>query len=186
MKTVRIDLPLNDEVIRSLEVGDVALLNGYIYTARDAAHQRLYKCYEDGVSFPLDLRNQTIYYVGPAPAKPPRAVGSAGPTTSSRMDFQTPMLLDHGLKGMIGKGVRSEEVKEAMVRNCAVYFVTIGGTAAVISKNIVGSELICYDDLGTEAIRRFEVKDFPVYVAVDCRGNDLYQTAKQKYRKETI
>ncbi|MDR2819125.1 MAG: Fe-S-containing hydro-lyase [Desulfovibrio sp.] len=183
MEFLNICLPIQDEKIRSLRAGDAVLLSGVIYTGRDAAHQRLYECAQNKMPFPVNLKDQIIYYVGPAPAKPGYAVGSAGPTSSYRMDKYTPMLLDMGLKGIIGKGVRNDAVKEAIVRNKAVYFAAVGGSGALISKSIKKSIVICYDDLGTEAIHEFTIKDFPAFVAIDCKGNDLYAMAKQVYRK---
>lgn len=152
------------------------LITGTMLTARDAAHKRLYALLEQGRELPVDLKGQVIYYVGPAPAKPGYAVGPAGPTSSYRMDAYTPALLDLGLKGMIGKGARSAPVVEAIVRNRGVYFAAIGGAAALIARSIVKEELLCYEDLGTEAIRRYTVKDFPAIVAIDSLGNNVYET----------
>ena len=159
------------------------LITGTMLTARDAAHKRLYALLEQGKELPVDLKGQVIYYVGPAPAKPGYAVGPAGPTSSYRMDAYTPALLDLGLKGMIGKGARSAPVVEAIVRNRGVYFAAIGGAAALIARSIVKEELLCYEDLGTEAIRRYTVKDFPAIVAIDSLGNNVYETEMKKYRK---
>ena len=172
----KIIFPLDDEAIRGLRAGDPVLITGTMLTARDAAHKRLYALLEQGRELPVDLKGQVIYYVGPAPAKPGYAVGPAGPTSSYRMDAYTPALLDLGLKGMIGKGARSAPVVEAIVRNRGVYFAAIGGAAALIARSIVKEELLCYEDLGTEAIRRYTVKDFPAIVAIDSLGNNVYET----------
>lgn len=165
------------DIIQAEELcaGDYVYITGTIYTARDAAHKRMYEALQNAESLPLDMSNNVIYYMGPSPAREGRPIGSAGPTTASRMDKYTPQLLDLGLKGMIGKGKRSQEVKEAIVRNKAVYFAAIGGAGALLSKSIVSSEVIAYDDLGTEAIRKLEVVNFPVIVVIDTRGNDLYE-----------
>lgn len=180
---IQIKTPVEPEEIKNLRAGDRVFISGYIYTGRDAAHKRLCKCIEEGTELPVNLKNQIIYYVGPTPAKPGQAVGSAGPTTSYRMDSYTPPLLDLGLKGMIGKGYRSDDVINSMVKNGAVYFVAIGGAAALISKKIKKSEIICYDDLGTEAIHRFYVEDFPVIVVIDSKGNNLYEmNSKQEIK----
>lgn len=175
MKIKKISLPLNDIVIENLHAGDNVLLTGYIYTGRDAAHKRLCQLLEDGKELPFDIKNQTIYYVGPAPAKPGYIIGPAGPTTSYRMDAYTVPLLENGLKGMIGKGLRSPEVIESIKKHKAVYFAAIGGAAALISKSIKSKELICYDDLGTEAIQKLYVEDFPAIVVIDSNGNNLYE-----------
>ncbi|MBQ1839438.1 MAG: Fe-S-containing hydro-lyase [Ruminococcus sp.] len=173
--TKRITLPITDEDIKSLKAGDSVLLTGTIITGRDAAHKRLYELLQQGKELPVDLRGEIIYYVGPAPAKPGYVVGPAGPTSSYRMDKYTPALLDLGMKGMIGKGARSQEVIDAIVRNKAVYFAAIGGAAALIAKSIKKEELLCYEDLGTEAVRRYTVEDFPCIVAVDSEGNNVYR-----------
>ena len=172
--TKKINLPITDEDIKNLKAGDSVLLTGTIITGRDAAHKRLFELLEQGKPLPVDLRGEVIYYVGPAPAKPGYAVGPAGPTSSYRMDKYTPALLDLGLKGMIGKGARSQEVIDSIVKNKAVYFAAIGGAAALIAKSIKKEELLCYEDLGTEAVRRYTVKDFPCVVAIDCEGNNVY------------
>lgn len=172
-----ISAPISDDDAAALNAGDYVYLTGTIYTARDAAHKRMYEALEKGEQLPLDVKNNIIYYMGPSPARPGRVIGSAGPTTASRMDKYTPSLLDLGLKGMIGKGKRTQEVKEAVVRNGAVYFAAVGGAGALLSRSIISSEVIAYDDLGTEAIRRLEVKNFPVIVVMDSQGNDLYETA---------
>lgn len=171
----RIQTPLTPEVIRTLKTGDTVYITGTIYTARDAAHKRMYEALQNGEQLPIDLRDIIIYYMGPSPARPGRPIGSAGPTTATRMDKYTPALLDLGLKGMIGKGKRGAAVKEAMQRNGAVYFAAVGGAGALLSKAIVSSEVIAYDDLGTEAIRKLEVKDFPTIVVIDSAGDDMYE-----------
>ena len=171
----RITLPITDEDIQTLRAGDSVLLTGTIITGRDAAHKRLFELLEQGKPLPVDIQGEVIYYVGPAPAKPGYAVGPAGPTSSYRMDKFTPALLDLGLKGMIGKGARSQAVIDAIVKNHAVYFAAIGGAAALIAKSIKKEELLCYEDLGTEAIRRYTVEDFPCVVAIDCLGNNVYE-----------
>lgn len=178
-----ISVPLTDEVAGSLRAGDYVYLTGVIYTARDAAHKRMYEALEQGKELPFDMRDNVIYYMGPSPAREGRPIGSAGPTTASRMDKYAPALLDLGLKGMIGKGKRNQAVKDAVVRNGAVYFAAVGGAGALLSRSIISSEVIAYDDLGTEAIRKLEVKDFPVIVVMDSVGNDLYATAIQSYCK---
>lgn len=160
-------VPLSNESAASLRAGDYVYLTGTIYTARDAAHKRLYEALEKKEPIPLDLKNNVIYYMGPSPARTGRPIGSAGPTTASRMDKYAPTFLDLGLKGMIGKGRRNNAVKEAIVRNGAVYFAAVGGAGALLSRAIISSEVIAYDDLGTEAIRKLEVKNFPVIVVID-------------------
>lgn len=179
----RVITPLNDLEISELKCGDSILLTGTIYTARDAAHKRLIELIEKGEELPFDLKGETIYYVGPTPPKPGMVIGSAGPTTSYRMDAYAPKLLDLGLKGMIGKGLRNEEVIESIKRNKAIYFGAIGGAAALIGKSIVKSEVIAYEDLGSEAIRRLEVKDLPLVVVIDSLGNNLYEIGKENYLK---
>ena len=179
-----ITVPLSDEDARSLKSGDYVYVTGTIYTARDAAHKRMQEALDRGEALPLELKNNVIYYMGPSPAREGRPIGSAGPTTASRMDKYAPALLDLGLKGMIGKGKRSQAVKDAIVRNGAVYFAAVGGAGALLSKSILSSEVIAYDDLGTEAIRRLEVKDFPAIVVIDADGNNLYETATAAYCKE--
>ncbi|KYH35222.1 fumarate hydratase class I, anaerobic [Clostridium tepidiprofundi DSM 19306] len=177
----RITTPLTEEKVRDLKAGDTVLLSGIIYTARDAAHKRLVDLLDEGKELPIDVKNAIIYYVGPTPAKPGKAFGSGGPTTSYRMDPYAPRLLDIGLKGMIGKGLRSKEVVESMIKNKAVYFGAIGGAAALIGKSVVNAEVIAYDDLGAEAIRRLEVKDLPLVVVIDSEGNDLYELGQKAY-----
>ena len=171
----RIQAPMSAEDTKKLKAGDYVYITGTIYTARDAAHKRMYEALEKGEPLPLDVKNNVIYYMGPSPAREGRPIGSAGPTTASRMDKYTPALLDLGLLGMIGKGKRSDAVKEAIVRNGAVYFAAVGGAGALLSKSILSSEVIAYDDLGTEAIRKLEVENFPVIVVIDSEGTDLYE-----------
>ena len=170
----KITLPITDEDIKSLRAGDSVLLTGTIITGRDAAHKRLFELIQKGEPLPVEVRGELIYYVGPAPAKPGYAVGPARPTSSYRMDKFTPALLDLGMKGMIGKGARSQEVIDSIKKNGAVYFAAIGGAAALIAKSIKKEEILCYDDLGTEAVRRYTVEDFPCIVAIDCEGNNVY------------
>ncbi len=174
----KITLPLTDEVIAQLHAGDSVLISGTMLTGRDAAHKRLFELLEKGEKLPVDISGEVIYYVGPAPAKPGHAVGPAGPTSSYRMDKYTPALLDRGLKAMIGKGKRNSEVVEAMKRNGCVYFAAIGGAAALISRSIKKSEVLAYEDLGTEAIYRFTVEDFPAIVAIDSNGNSVLAEGK--------
>ncbi|MBQ6589689.1 MAG: Fe-S-containing hydro-lyase [Butyrivibrio sp.] len=169
-----IQAPLDKAVVKELKIGDMVYITGTIYTARDAAHKRMAEILADGGELPIELKDNIIYYMGPSPAREGRPIGSAGPTTASRMDKYTPQLLDLGLGGMIGKGKRSKEVKEAIVRNGSVYFAAIGGAGALLSKAITESEVVAYDDLGTEAIRKLQVKDFPAIVVIDSEGNDLY------------
>ena len=169
----KINLPLTDDVIKELKAGDSVLISGAMITGRDAAHKRLYELIEKGEELHVNIKGEVIYYVGPAPAKPGHAVGPAGPTSSYRMDKYTPALLDRGLKGMIGKGARNREVIDSMVKNNVVYFAAIGGAAALISKSIKKVEVLAYEDLGTEAIYRFEVEDFPAIVAIDAQGNSV-------------
>lgn len=180
---IKINTPLTVDKLKDLKAGDKILLSGEIYSARDAAHKRLIELLNRGEKLPINIQNETIYYVGPSPAKPGQVIGSAGPTTSYRMDAYTPTLLDLGLKGMIGKGARNNEVIEAMKRNGAVYFGAIGGAAALIAKSIKKSEVILYEDLGAEAIRRMEVKDMPLVVVIDSKGNNLYEIGKENYLK---
>ena len=179
-----ITVPMTPEEVQNLRAGDYVYLSGAVYTARDAAHKRMYDALQQGESLPVDMKDILVYYMGPSPAREGRAIGSAGPTTSSRMDKYAPALLDLGLGGMIGKGKRSKEVKDAIVRNRAVYFAAVGGAGALLSRSIVASEVVAYDDLGTEAIRKLEVKNFPVIVVIDSCGNDLYETAVKEYNRE--
>ena len=177
---IKITAPLKKEDRIKLKAGDSVLISGIIYTARDAAHERMYNNRENG--FPIDLEDQIIYYAGPCPAKPGEVIGSCGPTTSGRMDAYTPLLLDNGLGAMIGKGVRDSSVIEAMKRNKCVYFGAIGGAGALIAETIKKSDVVAYDDLGTEAIRKLTVVDFPAVVLVDCEGNDLYEIGQKNFR----
>lgn len=170
-----INVPFDSSISETLKAGDYVYLTGTIYTARDAAHKRMYEALERGEELPFDVKNNTIYYMGPSPAREGRVIGSAGPTTASRMDKYAPSLLDLGLIGMIGKGKRNKAVHEAIVRNKAVYFAAVGGAGALLSKCITSSEVIAYDDLGTEAVRKLTVKDFPVIVVIDSDGRDLYE-----------
>lgn len=178
----KVKTPLTDEIVESLKIGDNVLITGTIYTGRDLAHARLIEALEKG-ELPVDLKGQIIYYVGPAPAKPGYAIGPAGPTTSYRMDAYTPQLLDYGLKGMIGKGNRGAEVVESMKKNKAVYLAAVGGAAALISKSIKKADIVAYEDLGPEALRRLEVEDFPAVVINDCFGNDLYVKGAKRYAR---
>lgn len=170
-----ITVPFDKETARSLKAGDYVYLTGVIYTARDAAHKRMDEALNNGDKLPIDIEGNVIYYMGPSPAREGRHIGSAGPTTATRMDKYTPRLLDMGLTGMIGKGKRQPKVKEAIVRNNAVYFAAVGGAGALLSQRILKSDVVAYDDLGTEAIRRLEVENFPVIVVIDSEGNDLYE-----------
>ncbi len=171
----RLTAPFNKADLKQLRTGDSILITGTIYTARDAAHKRLYEACQEGTGLPVKIDGITLYYMGPSPARSGRPIGSAGPTTAGRMDKYTPALLDLGMVAMIGKGKRSREVREAIVRNGAVYFAAVGGAGALLSKAIMQAEVAAYQDLGTEAIRRLVVKDFPVIVAIDSEGNDLYE-----------
>ena len=176
--------PINREDINSLKAGDYVYISGTIYTARDAAHKRMYDSLRNNETLPIDITNQLIYYMGPSHAREGRPIGSAGPTTASRMDKYAPELLDLGLGGMIGKGKRSKEVSDAIIRNSGIYFAAVGGAGALLSKCITSSEVIAYDDLGTEAIRKLQVENFPVIVVIDKNGNNLYETAIQEFRRE--
>ncbi|MBR2714952.1 MAG: Fe-S-containing hydro-lyase [Ruminococcus sp.] len=173
--SIKLSLPLKKEDIKKLKAGDSVTLTGELYTARDAAHKRFYEMVLSGEKLPINIKNETIYYVGPAPAKPGSVIGPCGPTSSYRMDKYTPMLLDMGLCAMIGKGERSDEVIDAIKRNGAVYFAAIGGAAALISKSIVKDEYVCFEDLQTESVHKYTVKDFPCIVAIDSFGNDVYK-----------
>lgn len=179
----KITTPLKEEDIVKLNAGDTVKITGVIYTARDAAHARLVKLLEEGKELPIDVNGQIIYYVGPTPAKPGKPIGSAGPTTSYRMDAYAPRLIKEGLKGMIGKGARSKEVKEAIVSEKAVYFAAVGGAAALIAKSIKKAEIITYEDLGAEALRRLEVVDFPAIVINDIYGGDLYKEGQEQWNE---
>lgn len=177
-----ITLPLTEETIKDLHAGDNVMLSGVLYVGRDAAHKRLVEALDKGQPLPFDVKGQTIYYMGPSPAKPGQVIGAAGPTTSGRMDSYSPRLMQEGLKGMIGKGNRTKPVKEAMVKYKAVYFAAIGGAGALIGKSIKKAEVIAYEELGAEAIRKLEVENFPVTVINDIYGKDLYDEGKAKYR----
>ena len=183
MMEKHIEAPIKREVARTLRAGEYIYLTGTIYTARDAAHKRMEEALSAGEELPVDVRGQAIYYMGPSPAREGRPIGSAGPTTASRMDRYTPRLLDLGLGAMIGKGKRSKEVLEAIVRNESVYLAAVGGAGALLSKCIKESEVVAYDDLGTEAIRKLTVENFPVIVVADCAGNNLYETAIKEYER---
>lgn len=178
-----IKTPITEEVTAKLSAGDYVYITGTLYVARDAAHKRLMKVIARKEELPIDIKDCTIYYMGPSPARDGRPIGSAGPTTASRMDKYAPTLLDLGQKAMIGKGKRTQEVIDAIIRNKAVYFAAIGGAGALLSKCIVKSEVVCYEDLGAEAIRKIEVENFPVIVVIDSQGNNLYETAAQEYCK---
>lgn len=178
-----IKAPLDRETAKQLKAGDYVYITGTIYTARDAAHKRMYEVLEQGEPLPVEMEGNVIYYMGPSPAREGRPIGSAGPTTASRMDKYAPSLLDLGLVGMIGKGKRSQAVQEAIVRNGAVYFAAVGGAGALLAGSIRASEVIAYDDLGTEAIRKLEVENFPVIVVIDSEGRNLYETAIKEYCK---
>lgn len=180
----KITLPLTDEILKDLKSGDNVLFTGIIYVARDAAHKRMLEALDQGKPLPFNIRGQTIYFMGPTPAKPGQPIGAAGPTTSGRMDIYSPRLIAEGLKGMIGKGMRSQAVKDAMKKHKAIYLAAIGGAGALISKSIKKAEVIAYEELGAEAIRRLEVEDLPVTVINDIYGGDLYQEGKAKYRIE--
>lgn len=181
MAEIHLNVPFEKDDIEKLKSGDTVMLSGTVYTARDAAHKRMTEQLENGEDLPVDLDGQVIYYVGPTPAKPDQAIGSAGPTTSSRMDAYTPTLLEHGLKGMIGKGYRSQAVIDSIRDNNAVYMVAIGGTGALLSQKIINSEVVAYEDLGTEAIRRLEIENFPCIVIHDIEGNDFYKSSQQSF-----
>ncbi len=182
LSAIKITTPFNEETILSLKAGDRVLISGTIYTARDAAHKRMFETLQKGESLPINVEGKVFYYVGPTPPKPGQIIGSAGPTTSGRMDKYTPTLLDMGLKGMIGKGYRSEEVIESIKRNKAVYFASIGGSGALIARTIKEVEVIAYEDLGTEAIRKMIVEDFPAVVINDAQGNDWYKQGVQNFQ----
>ena len=181
MKEIKITTPLDTETLCKLKTGDKVLISGTIYTARDAAHKKMIDMLKQGKELPFDINGQIIYYVGPTPPKPGKIIGSAGPTTSTRMDAYTPELLALGLKGMIGKGLRSQAVKDAISKYKGIYLSSVGGAAAIISKSIVSAKLIAFEDLGPEAIRELVVKDFPAVVVNDCYGGDLYIEGKQQF-----
>lgn len=179
-----INTPITETVTEDLKSGDYVYITGTIYVARDAAHKRMIEVLDRGEELPINIKDATIYYMGPSPAREGRPIGSAGPTTASRMDKYAPTLLDLGEKAMIGKGKRTREVIDAIIRNKAVYFAAVGGAGALLSKCITKSEVVCYDDLGAEAIRKLEVKDFPAIVVIDREGNNLYETAIKEYCKK--
>lgn len=179
-----IQTPITEKISMNLKAGDYVFLSGTIYVARDAAHKRMIEALDRGEQLPIDIKDSTIYYMGPSPAREGQPIGSAGPTTATRMDKYAPRLLDLGQKAMIGKGKRSREVVDAIIRNHAVYFAAVGGAGALLSKCITKSEIICYDDLGAEAIRKIEVKNFPVIVVIDRKGNNLYETAIKNFCEE--
>ena len=178
-----INVPFDADIVKELKAGDYVYLTGTIYTARDAAHKRMYEALQNGETLPFDIEGNVIYYMGPSPAREGRPIGSAGPTTASRMDKYTPALLELGMRGMIGKGRRTEAVRESMMKNQAVYFAAVGGAGALLSKSILQAEVIAYEELGTEAIRKLEIKDFPVIVVMDCEGNNLYDMAIEQYKE---
>lgn len=178
-----IHTPITEKIVKGLKAGDYIYLSGTVYTARDAAHKRMCESLDKGGSLPFDIADAVIYYMGPSPAREGQVIGSCGPTTSSRMDRYTPRLLDLGMKAMIGKGRRSQDVVEAIARNGAVYFAAVGGAGALIAKCVKKSEIVCYDDLGTEAVRKLEVENFPMVVVIDSKGNNLYDSASQYYKK---
>ena len=180
---IRLTTPLTKEIVRTLHAGDTVLLSGTIYTARDAAHKRMVELLAQGAPLPLDLTDEVIYYVGPTPAPPGRVIGSAGPTTSGRMDAYAPRLIAEGLTGMIGKGLRTDAVIQAMQEHTAVYFAATGGAGALLSSRILEAEVIAWEDLGTEALRRLKVQDLPLTVVIDCEGHDLYKEAPLQYKK---
>lgn len=177
-----INTPLTDEIVFDLKAGDRVLLNGIIYTGRDAAHKRLVELIENGEDLPMDIKNQIIYYVGPCPAKPGHVIGSAGPTTSGRMDAYAPLLMEKGLKGMIGKGSRNQHVVDTIIKHNCVYFAAIGGAGALLAEAIKSAEVIAFPDLGAEAIYKLRVENFPVTVVIDNKGNDLYKIGKKHYK----
>ena len=181
---IKITTPLTDDTVESLKVGDSVLISGTVYTARDAAHKRLVELLDKGEKLPFDVKGQIIYFVGPTPAKPGKPIGSAGPTTSYRMNAYTPRMIEVGQKGMIGKGEMGPEVVAKMKEKKAVYFAAVGGAGALIAKSITAAEVIAYEDLGAEAIRKMTVKDFPAIVALDCHGGNLYQEGMAKYKKD--
>jgi fumarate hydratase subunit beta len=182
----RVSIPLSDEAARNLVAGDRVLLSGIMLTGRDAAHKRLFEMMEKGEKLPADIQGQVVYYVGPCPAKPGVALGSAGPTTSGRMDAYTPRLLDAGLKGMIGKGLRNKAVVDSIIKNGAVYFAAIGGAGALLAQTIKEAKVVAFDDLGPEAMYRLRVENFPVTVVIDSKGKDLYKIGQDTYRKKNV
>ncbi len=183
---IRINTPLSEDVVRSLHAGDAVLLSGYVYTARDLAHQRLVSALERGEILPFNVKGAVIYYVGPCPAKPGKPIGSCGPTTSYRMDHYTPKLLEAGLKGMIGKGNRSPRVIEGLIRFGGVYFAAVGGAGALLAQRVKSAKVIAYEDLGPEAVQELLVEDLPLIVVNDCYGADLYQEGVKRFKKEKL
>ena len=183
MAQKKIKTPLTDEAVKDLKIGDDVLITGDIYTARDAAHKRMVELLDKGEKLPFDIKGNLIYYVGPSPSRPGKVIGSAGPTTSGRMNRFAPRILEAGSKGMIGKGVMGSAVQEALKKHTGVYFAAVGGAAALIAKSIVGNELVAGEELGAEAIRKYTVKDFPAIVVQDCHGGNLYQEGVKKYQK---
>lgn len=183
MAVKKLTTPLTDEVVRDLRAGDAVEITGVVYQARDAAHKKLVALIEAGEPLPFELQGAVVYYMGPSPAKPGRPIGSAGPTTSGRMDAYAPLLMKHGLKGMIGKGLRSQDVKDAMKRYTAVYFAATGGAGALLAQRITGNEVIAWPELGAEAVARLEVVDFPAIVVNDCHGGDLYEEGRARYAR---
>lgn len=181
--TIRLTTPLQDKDLEQLQSGDSVLLSGVVYTARDAAHARLVELIKQGKPLPIELEGQVIYYVGPTPSKPGQVIGSAGPTTAGRMDSFTPILLEHGLKGIIGKGIRNQGVRDALAQHKGVYFAATGGAAAMLAKRVVACEIVAYDDLGCEAIRRLEVSDLPLIVINDCHGHDFYLESRAQWER---
>ncbi len=181
MSQKNVRTPIDDKGIESLKAGDIVRISGKLLTGRDAAHKKMAELLKEGKELPFDIKGQVIYYVGPTPAKPGNVIGSAGPTTSSRMDSYAPLLIERGLKGMIGKGYRSKQVVDAMKEHKAVYFGAVGGAGALLSKTIIDSKVIAWEELGPEAVRLLEVKDFPATVIIDCQGNDLYAMGRKKY-----
>lgn len=176
--------PFTDEMIRSLKAGDMVYISGTIYTARDAAHKRLFEMLEEGRAMPFDFAGQAVYYAGPAPAKPGRPIGSVGPTTAGRMDAYSPRLIKEGLKVMIGKGLRNKEVVDAIIEHTGVFFAAIGGAAALMARCVESAEVIAFEELGTEAIRKLTVKELPVIVAIDCHGNNAYEDGRKAFEEE--
>jgi fumarate hydratase subunit beta len=185
IEEIKLKTPLDDQSVERLKSGDRVLLSGYVFSARDSAHKRLVDLLDKGEQLPFDIKGQVIYFVGPTPARPGRPIGSAGPTTSSRMDKYSPRLIAQGLKGMIGKGFRSPEVIETMKKYTCVYFAAVGGAGALLAQRIMESKIVAYEDLGPEAIRRLKLDNFPVIVVNDCRGNDLYKEGVKKYARNT-
>jgi fumarate hydratase subunit beta len=183
MPVKKITTPLDNRAVEDLRIGDEVLISGVVYQARDAAHKRLVELVRKGEPLPFELQGAVVYYMGPSPAKPGNVIGSAGPTTSGRMDAYAPLLIEHGLKGMIGKGLRTMAVKQAMVEHTAVYLAATGGAGALLAQRIVANEVIAYPELGAEAVARLEVVDFPVIVVGDCHGGDLYEVGRKEYER---